>query len=189
VANGATTVTLAGAGAPLLATAPLAGEIERGSTFRFAGDDVDYYIASVTNDTTFELLDPYRGTTVAGPGNAYAIDPAGIRTARILTYPDVSFYLNVEYKRKVLPMIQDNDTPVPIPEEFHETVLLKLAIVEALRDRRLPAEDIERDYMEALFKMNQNLDMNYSRHGVRIQRMIQTGRFDVGYISTSSTVT
>jgi hypothetical protein len=183
--QGATTVTLAG-GAPAINAGIYVGSIERGAIFRIPGDDVDYYIDNVSGAATFDILSPYRGANVVA--GAYVIDPAGLRLFRLIDIPDTAAYLIFEGKKKVSPMVLDTDTPHPIPEEYHETVLLKGGLVEGLKRRRLPAKDMEADFAQSLASMKSGIQANATQWGARMRRMAQKGTPVAGRILSSDQV-
>jgi len=141
-----------------------------GASFRFQDDDDEYLIEKIVTGTSLTLDRPYRGTTVA-PAKGFFINPAGRRRFRVFDYPDFDGYVHMEYKRRPIKMVQDIDTPVPIPVEYHHTVLLKRALIDALQLRRLPYQDLAQDYEKSLFEMKKNADANISRHGSRIHRI------------------
>ena len=139
-----------------------------GDPIRIATDDRIYIIGGITNATAMTLRDPYTGPTTAGL--TYAVRPAGLRRFRLFDYPENDSFVYMEYKRTIQPMIGDNDTPDPIPVEYHYSVILKLALVNALQQRRLSYQDIYADYQKSLMEMKQGTSPNLSRHGVRIRR-------------------
>ena len=160
-----------------------------GASFRFTDfPDDEYKIASITDAVTIELDRPYRGTTVAVAKN-YAIDAAGVRGIRFFDYPTFDGYVYIEYKRKPYWMVGDEDTPVPIPSEYHDTVLLKRALIDALQIRRLPYQDIEADYKASLAQMRNNINPNVSRVGSHIQRLGSGPFIQVGQIRTNQLTT
>lgn len=152
------------------------------ATFRFQDQDRRYQILNIVDADTLTLTENFRGTTQTAQN--YVVDPAGIRRFRVLDYTDFDRYIIIEYKRSIPLLVDDTDTPAPIPEEFHETCILKRAIYEALVQRRLPAADIKRDYDEAIFGMVKGANLNITRFGARIRR-IGEGRFrEIGFINT-----
>lgn len=156
--------------------------LENLATFRFADQDRKYQIQAVVDGLTLTLTENFRGTGQTGQN--YVIDPAGIRRFRVLDYTDFDRYIILEYKRGIPLLVDDTDTPAPIPEEFHESVILKRAIYEALVQRRLPSADIKRDYDEAVRGMVKGANLNITRFGARIRRIGEGRTRLVGFVNT-----
>lgn len=158
-----------------------------GMLFRLQSDDDWYIIQSVTDADTLVLDRVYEGTTSAG--ESYVIDPRGLRQFRVLDYPNTDQYGIFEYHRKAVKLVGDNQVPDIIPEEFHENVIVNRAVYESLKKRRLPAEDVLRDYNEALFMMKKAHLPSVMRNGARIRRVGEGRIRDVGPIITSQNPT
>jgi hypothetical protein len=106
-------------------------QLNVGDFIRIDTNDRLFQIASITDLDTLVLTETYPGTTASSL--TYAVRPAGTRRFRLFDFPDDNSFAYLEYKRSIQPMVADTDTPDPIPVEFHYSVILKLALVQALQ--------------------------------------------------------
>ena len=168
--NGGTVSTITGS--PTVAgitTFWVGQEVLPGMSFRLDDGDDEYIIQSVASDTSIVLDRDWSGPSVTG--NGYKIDAAGIRTFRILDYPDEDQYGIFEYQKRVNKLSNDLDVPTPIPPQFHYDVIWQRTLYEGLKKRRLPAEDVLRDYQAGLFRMKRAYLPSLQRRGHRLSRV------------------
>lgn len=180
--------TVEGAGGTLWTTL---GNVEPGMIFKLANEDIEYIVDSVTDADTLELTTPYRGTNVTA-GEAYAVDPAGVRRFRIFDYPDATFYAKLEYQRKPNMLVLQTDTPHPIPEEYHETAIVMRAVYEGAIFRQLPVA-ITRPFLDesraAVVLMLKGSNPNSGRSGYRLSRLGEQRGPVVGRIRSNQIAT
>ena len=87
-----------------------------GKRIRFANDDDEYQILSVTDATNLELTVSFQGTEETPV--AFEIDPAPVPRIKLLNVPDDAIQLVYRGNERPLPLAADNDVPV-IPTTWH----------------------------------------------------------------------
>jgi len=170
ITNGATTVTFVGTDFDATNVPPFTLRV--GDYLRLDRDlDRVYKIRSVTSDTVLELDEPYQGeSALTGAALGYAINPAGRRRFRLLRYPDGEGQLIIEYKKKPLYLVGDNERPHPIPEAYHYSVLVYGAVLRDAVLRGLEVGSMAQQWQNSVNAIINGNSADGMRHGRIIRK-------------------
>ncbi len=159
------------------------------TVLRIDDDPTPYTIASITSATVLELTFPFRNDGTNVTLKTYTIDRYR-RQFRLIQRPNREGCVYLSYKKCIPELINDNDVPWPMPEEYHFAVIVQGAIAKALKLRDMIFAPVQEDFGKAVAAMKVNSSVDESSEAIRIRRFGEGGRSNrfIGNIHPSQSI-